>query len=555
MLPYIGLMLPGILLCIPGYITKIVIFERRNKMTRLFKSFIAVSMAAMMILSASACSDKGSGTVSGTTTAAASGQAGKDSEPVEINWVSATYNPINDDAILKRKIEKDFNLKINVVFIDQNSYTDVMGLKFASGEVPDYFWAPSVELYQKWAKDGLLSEITNDELKEHSPLIVSETDKVADKYNKYIWTNTMVDGKCYSFPSLWMAGKYHDPVIWRTDWLKNVGIEKIPVTLDEAEAAFYKFAKEDPDKNGKKDTYGLSASGLNALWGASGYIPFYWSDKGGKLVYGALQPEVKEMVARFAKWYKDGVLDPEYVTGENQGGYWAVSHAFANGKIGLTCMGYYYHWWKDGANRNAFSEIQKTGTFDCGQPLAGATGKSGMASTGVFANAYNCFRAGIEKEKMYKVLETVNGMNKDKDTYLAYSTGEKGVHWDLNADGVPEIKEEWKKQNAELGAGNTFFQWNNPARDEEGWIMSATNNKWVNDNFTHPSYINAVFVTLPSASLLKADADKVFDETMTKIITGKADINEWDGMIEKISASCYNQLTKEANEWYSTISK
>jgi len=39
------------------------------------------------------------------------------------------------------------------------------------------------------------------------------------------------------------------------------------------------------------------------------------------------------------------------------------------------------------------------------------------------------------------------------------------------------------------------------------------------------------------------------------VITGNASLKDWDAMIEQIREICYDQLTKEANEWYREISK
>ena len=47
-------------------------------------------------------------------------------------------------------------------------------------------------------------------------------------------------------------------------------------------------------------------------------------------------PHNKEALALVKQLYDDGVLDPEFITGENQGGYWAISHSFVNGRIGVT---------------------------------------------------------------------------------------------------------------------------------------------------------------------------------------------------------------------------
>lgn len=60
------------------------------------------------------------------------------------------------------------------------------------------------------------------------------------------------------------------------------------------------------------------------VYGAFGFLPDRWTEKDGKLVYGAVQPEIKEALTLLNKRYKDGVIDPEFITGENNGGYWAL---------------------------------------------------------------------------------------------------------------------------------------------------------------------------------------------------------------------------------------
>ena len=126
--------------------------------------------------------------------------------------------------------------------------------------------------------------------------------------------------------------------------MANVGIEKEPETIAEWTDLFYAFANDDPDGNGTNDTYALSKSGMKPFWGLSGYCDATWSKlPDGTIGYGNVQPEMKEVLAMFAKWYADGVLDPEYITGENTGGYWALSHSFLNGRIGMTSHGSYYH--------------------------------------------------------------------------------------------------------------------------------------------------------------------------------------------------------------------
>ena len=115
------------------------------------------------------------------------------------------------------------------------------------------------------------------------------------------------------------------------------------MTLAECEEVFYKMANEDPDGNGVKDTYALSNTGLLPIYGAFGAIPDRWVDDGeGNLIYGAVHPGMKDALTLLAKWYKDGLIDPEFVTGENAGGHWSLSIPFENGVVGFSSPGAFY---------------------------------------------------------------------------------------------------------------------------------------------------------------------------------------------------------------------
>ncbi|HOJ12383.1 MAG TPA: hypothetical protein PK733_17605 [Clostridiales bacterium] len=127
-----------------------------------------------------------------------------------------------------------------------------------------------------------------------------------------------------------------------------------PSSLEEVETALYKFTKNHPDKNSKYDTYGCSMSGLDLIYSAFGYFPqsIFWHEKDGKVVPGLIQPEIKEALKLINRMYKDKVIDPEFVTGENHGGYWALTQLFINGRIGLSCFASFYHWGPGSKEKN-----------------------------------------------------------------------------------------------------------------------------------------------------------------------------------------------------------
>ena len=61
-------------------------------------------------------------------------------------------------------------------------------------------------------------------------------------------------------------------LMYRKDWLDNLGVteDQLPKTIDEFVDLMYRFANEDPDGNGVKDTYGFSQSAIRAIFGAYG---------------------------------------------------------------------------------------------------------------------------------------------------------------------------------------------------------------------------------------------------------------------------------------------
>jgi ABC-type glycerol-3-phosphate transport system substrate-binding protein len=140
------------------------------------------------------------------------------------------------------------------------------------------------------------------------------------KSRESIW-NSMKhsDGKIYA------VGIVAPPVqfvnMYRKDWLDKLKL-KVPSTLDEYYQVADAISNKDPDGNGKKDTYAFGSIGqlgryFDNVFGAYGFLPNYWSLRSGKLVQGAIQPEMKDALAFLNKMYKNGMIDPEFIT-DNQ---------------------------------------------------------------------------------------------------------------------------------------------------------------------------------------------------------------------------------------------
>jgi putative aldouronate transport system substrate-binding protein len=100
-----------------------------------------------------------------------------------------------------------------------------------------------------------------------------------------------------------------------------------------------RFSEDDPDGNGQDDTIGLCIS--ESLYGASSNIqgflngyhayPNIWYERDGQLVYGSVQPEMRDGLLALQAMYAAGQIDPEFGVKDVN----AVNETIAQGKCGM----------------------------------------------------------------------------------------------------------------------------------------------------------------------------------------------------------------------------
>lgn len=532
-------------------------------MTKTTKTLLCLLIIAGLMMGIAACGTPKDDDTTPTNTPTPTEAAGDEKEApndelehLTIVWEGPQYGPANEDAPIIKEIEERFNVTIEDVYIESAQKTELLNLRFASDELLDIWTTTDPNAFREWVRQEVLLEIGREETLELAPSIAQEIDEWEEKLGQNIWGTTIVDGVSYGLPQMNVDSTYVKPTIWRDDWLAAVGIDKIPETIEEFEEALYAFAKEDPDGNGANDTYGLSQSGLETIYGISGYWPEFWHERDGEIVWGGIQPEMKDVLGMLAQWYKDGVIDPEFPTGENQGGYWAISHAFINGKIGLSGLGMWYHWnppyfegGNGGSNYNEFVVLQEGGTYDFGVPAVGSDGKSGR-NVGFMANGpATCFsyKLADKPEVLERIMLILESVNTDRDLYMFVKYGIEGEHYQL-INGEPNTLE--GVDPASIGASNMFVPWQSMKLYQS---MRPTNYEFANQVVGGhlPSYTNAVTERLPSDGDYKADLDAFQLETYYNIINGTQPVDYFDTFVSEWLARGGETLTREANEWYS----
>lgn len=485
----------------------------------------------------------------------------------DVSWTSWLGSPVEEDAEMVKYWNEKLGVNIDVWNIDPGNYTETLGLKIAGGVVPDEIWLPDVTTYYKYAKDGILAEISEDIIKQCAPHLYEyymSEEPMAFKYRS-------VNGKLYGIPAVSSVGR--TPMVYRGDWLEKLGVEKVPETLEEFETLMYKFAKEDPDGNGKDDTYGLSNSGLDAVFGAYGLVRGYWLEKDGQLVYADVQPEMKEALALLAKWYQDGVLDVEFVMDEKQGSGSNMSKPFVTGRIGFTASGEDWHYkpklensseandW-EGDNIKELRKLDPNAADSVvfGLPVIGPDGKRGMKTGNKVGTESNTVAFGAhlnsEPDKLAKILSMIDTIGfSSRENLLIAENGIEGKHWNFNDKQqivYTDSKYEQYTERAKIGAHTVMTplkssQWADVGAESYAeWIATGPRTKEF-------GIANELKTVLPSETRYKAELDKLSSETYIAIITGDKPIDEFDSFVEEWNKLGGDKLTQEANDWYSEI--
>ena len=204
----------------------------------------------------------------------------------------------------------------------------------ASGDIPDIVKVNAQQLRQL-SHAGLIQDLTQIYKEYASPL----TQQVHRQEGSGTLESGMIDGKLMGIPET-DSSIEKAMFLWiRTDWLDRLDLLP-PKTMDDVLAISKAFTEGDPDGNGLQDTYGIAATqylwdpvmGLTGFMAGYGAYPNIWlEDEIGKLVYGGIQPEVKQALKALQDMYRHHEIDSEFIFKNGS----KAKQLVADGKIGM----------------------------------------------------------------------------------------------------------------------------------------------------------------------------------------------------------------------------
>lgn len=184
-------------------------------------------------------------------------------------------------------------------------------LLMASGEFPDivrFDWLRFPGGPQKAIDDEHIIAL-NEAIEKYAPNFKKELESDPE-LARHLKTDT---GEYYSFPMIRMDDSLvvFKGLFLREDWLRDVSLP-VPETIDE----WYITLKAFKEKKGAKAPLTDSNRGIipdGTFSGAFGVINDFYVDN-GVVKYGPMEDNFKDYIATMAKWYKEGLIDPDVAT-------------------------------------------------------------------------------------------------------------------------------------------------------------------------------------------------------------------------------------------------
>ncbi len=250
----------------------------------------------------------------------------------------------NDNNPVSRYLESLSNIKVihSWEAKGEELYTQKAQLAIDSNDLPDAMVVDRDQL-KKLIDSDMIADLTGIFQQYGSTLIKDMYSSTGGEALE----DASRSGRLYGLPNV--AINADSPMLlWvRQDWLDRLELPA-PRTFEDIERIAKAFIEQDPDGNGKRDTFGLSAyknivygakphiNGLDAVFSAFHAFPTNWiKDSSGATIYGSITPETKAALAKLADWYKRGLIDPGFAL------YKETQEPIISGQSGM----FFGPWW------------------------------------------------------------------------------------------------------------------------------------------------------------------------------------------------------------------
>lgn len=372
------------------------------------------------------------------------------SETFTYDWIIGHWaTPPDPDGVVIKEIEEKWNIKLNIQWIPNGALKEKISLLINSGDYPDACTLPQSWIapdtppeYETWADEEFFVDL-KPYIEELAPNLVAQIPQRQFDLGVGLLYGEP-SGAYYALPQV--AEQNYSILFVRQDWLDKFGMD-IPTTLDEWYAYWRACSYNDPDGNGKQDTYGyyLANDGMSALeplLAAFDLLPNYpYRNSNGEFIPYNLTDRYFEALAYVNKMWNEKLIDPSSVA---LSGGTIAKERFDTNKLGTLRAGTNNFIWRLNFLNQGFPEA----TMAMSQFLSGSDGVFRATETYSFHRSTALFYP-VEEDDPARVARFVKMWNWliSPEGQDLITWGIEGIHYTEDTNGKRTATPKWETDN------------------------------------------------------------------------------------------------------------
>ncbi|UJF31782.1 type 2 periplasmic-binding domain-containing protein [Paenibacillus hexagrammi] len=461
-------------------------------------------------------------------------------KPLEMSITLPPGSPQTTDTVMEKKLNEVLNTKLSLLPLGgwQDASTKLNLLMSQPDTMPDLLWRSGMEKeYQQWIK--------NDQLVDLVPYMQKYGKNLLNYYSKETLWSSYQDGKLYSVPGD-VSEASSKTLYVRKDWLDKLGLP-VPKTMDEFLSTVKAFTEQDPDGNGKKDTFGL------ATWKGFPHEPLYVFEQAyglkadnfiiqddGSIKLGAVMPQMKQALALMKDLYENGYIDKGASQKEQ-------NEVIAQGKTG------FYYSYIDQVNPAnptlvAFKANNPTGEF---LPIDLPKGPDGFSSDWPESLGGWCYNSitthAKDPARVFQVLDKMNS----PEVFKLRKFGIEGEHYKVENGKFSTLID--PKEAPKIGL--SLLIWFGDRKDENNIKNTEQATALYKKRIETSSPLRSKIywpksTDRPAWSQYGADLNTLMDQTFNQIIYGGKSLDTFDTFVKDWYAKGGREVEAEVNQLY-----
>ncbi|WP_078546762.1 extracellular solute-binding protein [Litchfieldia alkalitelluris] len=488
-------------------------------------------VSSMLLASMVACSAEPSSESDGNEA------SGGDLSTIKIMTTAYTPEPPTEESPALKALEEFAGVNIDMNWVLDSAYSEKLNITMASGDLPHIMMIPDkIPSFVSAVRNGAFWEL-GPYLKDYPNL---------SQANEVTLQNSSIDGKVWGVYRARPLGRLGVTV--RADWLRNLGMET-PKTIDEFYDVLNAFTHDDPDGNGKDDTYGMVVSKYAGPWDIM-QIWFgahnKWGDDGsGNLEPDFMTAEYMEALKFFKKIYDEGLVNEDFAVMDPA--KWG--DPLMNGEAGVIVDVLDRGRRADADMVKANPDLEKP--IDVFGAIEGPKGMVTLPTAGYSGMLAIPKQSVKTEEELKQVLAFLDKMEEPEAQILAFN-GIEGRNFELDGETLVSLEadnEALKNEHTDLNQilpGITGIRYYTPEKTE----VAIKVDELMKEN---EKYV----VANPAASLLSEvyatkgqQLDNIINDARIKFIVGQIDEAGFQDAIEVWKKSGGEDYIKEINELY-----